>query len=223
MAHIKRKYIDSHWLIFFIKGILAILFGWIALFNSGNNITNILSLISIFLLCLSIIEFTNALHRATNNHGWFVSVFIAIIDALVALSLLFTLEQNVAWHLLIIAAYTLIRGICEIVMGFRTTVDPTDRFIWVVCGICGAIMGIVNFNSGNFSVSYFIRFFGAYLLVLGVSCLVYSAHNRNQKIEDHEARLEAAKAKKSAKAAKTTKATKSAKAKSTKKASAKKK
>ncbi len=207
MAHIKRKYIDSHWLVFFVEGVLAILFGWISLFHSGDNTSTVLSLISIFLLCLSIVEFTNALHRAAKNNGWFVSVFIAMIDAIVALTLLFTLEQNFAWHLLIVASYTLVRGVCEIIMAFKTTVDPTDRFIWIICGMCGAIMGIVTFNSGNFESSFFIRFFGAYLLVLGVSCLFYSMHNRNQKIEDHVARVEAAKEKKSKKAAKPAKKT----------------
>ena len=220
MAHIKRKYIDSHWLVFFIQGVLALLFGWVALFNSGNNLGTILSLVSIFLLCLSIVEFTNALNRASNNHGWFVSVFIAMIDAIVALVLLFTLEQNTAWHLLIIAGYTLVRGICEIIMAFKTTVDPTDRFIWLICGMCGAIMGIVTFNAGNFESSFFIRFFGAYLLILGACSLIYAIDNRNQKLEDSAARAEAAKAKKALKAAKTTKATK---AKTAKKTSAKKK
>ena len=74
-------------------------------------------------------------------------------------------------------------------------------------------MGAVIFNSGALSSTFFVRFFGAYLLVLGVSSLIYGAHNRNQKIEDHVARVEAAKAKKALKAAK----------KPTKKASSKKK
>lgn len=213
MAHINRKYIDSHWLIFCVKGIIAILFGWLALFNSGNSLPNVLSFVAVFLLCLSIVEFTNALHRAVKNNGWFVSVFVAMIDAIVALILLFTLEQNSAWHLIIIASYTLIRGISEIVIGFKTTVDPTDRFIWITCGVCGAIMGAVIFNSGALSSTFFVRFFGAYLLVLGISSLIYGAHNRNQKIEDHVARVEAAKARKALKATK----------KPTKKASSKKK
>ena len=217
MAHIKRKYIDSHWLIFCIEGVIAILFGWLALFNNGNNVSTVLSFVSIFLLCLSIIEFTNSLHRAAKNNGWFVSVFIAIVDAIVALALLFTAEDNTFFHLILIASYTLIRGICEIIMAFRTTEDPTDRFIWTVCGMCGAIMGLVIFNTGVLGSDnvFFIRFFGAYLLVLGVCSLIYGADNRFQVLEDHNARVEAAK---------TRKATKSAKAgKKAKKVSSKKK
>ena len=87
-----------------------------------------------------------------------------------------------------IAGYTLLRGLFEIISGFRTTVDPTDRFTWVFCGMVGSIMGIVILNSGEF----FVRFLGVYLLIFGTCSLFYGVHNRAQKIEDHEARREAA-------------------------------
>lgn len=206
MAHINRKYIDSHWLIFTLKGLVAILFGGLALFNMTRDFASMISLVGIFLLALSIIEFVNALFRAHSKTGWAVSVGLAIIDAFVALALLFTISQNTMWHLYLISLYTFVRGFFEIISGFRATVDPTDRFTWIFGGMCGAIMGLVILNSGEF----FVRFFGVYLLIFGICSLFYGVHNRAQKLEDHEARREsaalAAKARK-----KSTKAKKSSK------------
>ena len=188
MAHINRKYIDSHWLIFILKGLVAVVFGGLALFNMQRDFPSMVSLVGIFLLCLSIIEFTNALYRARMQTGWAVSVGLAVIDAVVALALLFTLNQNTVWHLFLIAGYTLCRGLFEIISGFRATVDPTDRFTWVFSGMIGAIMGIVILNSSNL----FINYFGAYLLIIGTCSLFYGVHNRAQKIEDSIARKESA-------------------------------
>ncbi|MBR3232812.1 DUF308 domain-containing protein [Candidatus Saccharibacteria bacterium] len=188
MAHINRKYIDSHWLLFVIKGLLAIGFGGFALFDMRRDFSSLVMLVGLFLLSLSILEFVNALYRARQKTGWAVSVTLAIIDAIVALALLFTLNQDPAWHLYIIAGYTFLRGFAEIVSGFRATVDPTDRFTWVFSGICGAIMGIVILNSESF----FTRFFGVYLLILGICSLFYGIHNRAQKQEDLVARRESA-------------------------------
>ncbi len=188
MAHINRKYIDSHWLLFVIKGLLAIGFGGFALFDMRRDFSSLVMLVGLFLLSLSILEFVNALYRARQKTGWAVSVTLAIIDAIVALALLFTLNQDPAWHLYIIASYTFLRGFAEIVSGFRATVDPTDRFTWVFSGICGAIMGIVILNSESF----FTRFFGVYLLILGICSLFYGIHNRAQKQEDLVARRESA-------------------------------
>ena len=188
MAHINRKYIDSHWLIFALKGVIAILIGGYTLFSPYRSLTSVVTTVGIFLLSFSIIEFVNALFRARQKTGWAVSVSLAIVDAVVALALLFTADQDATWHLYIIAAYTFCRGFAEIVSGFRATVDPTDRFTWVFGGMCGAIMGIVIFNSGDF----FTRFFGVYLLILGICSLFYGVHNRAQKQEDRIARRESA-------------------------------
>ena len=188
MAHINRKYIDSHWLLFVVKGLVAIGFDTFSIFSMKRDFSTLVMTVGIFLLSLSILEFINALYRARQKTGWAVSVTLAIIDAVVALALLFTLNQNPIWHLYIIAGYTFCRGFAEIVSGFRATVDPTDRFTWVFSGMCGAIMGIVIFNSGDF----FTRFFGVYLLILGICALFYGVHNRAQKQEDLVARRESA-------------------------------
>ncbi len=193
MAHIKRKYIDSHWLVFIFQGAIALFFGCLTLFTSGESSTSLMPVIGILLLALAIVEFANSLHRSRQRQGWLVSTLVALFDAGIGLTLLFVMNEGMVWHLSLIAAYTAIRGIFEIVIGFRTTVDPTDRFIWVLCGICGIVFGFVIFNSGHLANVDFIRFFGAYMMILGVSSLIYGIHNREQRIEDREARSDAAK------------------------------
>lgn len=193
MAHIKRKYIDSHWLVFMFQGGIALIFGCLTLFTSGESSTGLIPMIGILLLALAIVEFANSLYRSHRKHGWLVSTLVALFDAGVGLALLFMMNEGMVWHLSLLAAYTAIRGIFEIFIGFRTTVDPTDRFIWVLCGICGVVFGFVIFNSGHLANVDFIRFFGAYMMILGVSSLIYGIHNREQKIEDREARSLAAK------------------------------
>lgn len=201
MAHINRKYIDSHWLTFVVRGVISVLFGWITLFHSNSSFPTIISIVGLFLICLCIIEFVNALHRTKTKSGWIVSIVVALFDLITALLLIFA-PENLTWHLVTIAAYTIVRGVAEIVIGFRTTVDPTDRFIWILTGICGTIMGIVILNSGSLDINSFVRFFGAYLLIFGVSSLIYGVDNRHQKLEDHRARVEAAKHRKNQKTTK---------------------
>lgn len=193
MAHIKRKYIDSHWLVFIFQGAIALFFGCLTLFTSDESSTGLMPIIGILLLALAIVEFANSLHRSRQRQGWLVSTLVALFDAGVGLALLFVMNEGMVWHLSLLAAYTAIRGIFEIVIGFRTTVDPTDRFIWVLCGVCGIVFGFVIFNSGHLANVDFIRFFGAYMLILGVASLIYGIHNREQRIEDREARSIAAK------------------------------
>ena len=192
MAHIRRKYIDGHWLVFLVQGALAVIYGWLALFTGSSETGWLVSVTSVFLLALGVVELFSALNKKRKQQGWLVSLGVAAIDVGVGVALLLTIPQNVVWHLTIIAGYTIFRGIFEIVMGFRATVDPTDRFIWILCGVVAVIMGFAILNSGHLEVINFIRFFGAYMLVFGTASMIYGVHNRSQKIEDHDARIEAA-------------------------------
>ena len=176
----KLKYIDSHWGIFALQGIVALLFGWFALFTSSSDIQTLVIVVGSVLLSLGIIELLNLLARARTKNTWGVSLVMAILEISAGLALLFTYEQNVAWHLIVIAAYTILRGIFEIILGLRAVDDLTDKFIWILAGICACIMGVVILNTGHLGTIPFIKYFGSYMMVFGVVNLIYSVHNNEQ-------------------------------------------
>lgn len=196
MAHIKRKYIDKHWLVFIVRGIVAGVFGFLAMFGALESLGLVISMIAICLLFMGIVDSLSALYASMKKRGWITSVIDAIIDVAAALLLLFLAKDSLVVSLIIIAIYTLISGIIDLFHGFVSTVDPTDRFIRVLVGGLGIIMGCVIINAGSFEVMTFIRFFGAYMLIVAVTSLIYGVHNRSQEIEDKIARKEARKSKK---------------------------
>lgn len=176
----KLKYIDSHWGIFALQGIVALLFGWFALFTNSSDIQTLVIIVGSVLLSLGIIELLNLLARTCTKKTWGVSLTMAILEVSAGLALLFTYEQNVAWHLIVIAAYTILRGIFEIILGLKAIDDLTDKFIWVLTGVCACIMGVVILNTGHLGNIPFIKYFGSYMMVFGVVNLIYSVHNHEQ-------------------------------------------
>ena len=194
---IKRKYVDSHWLIFAFEGAVALLFGWFALFTNLRETDALVSIVGSALLGLGIIELFNLLRRAHLNETWGFTLVSALIEVGVAFALLFTADQELVWHLALIAGYTVVRGLFDILIGLKAVDDITDKFIWVVTGICGAVMGFVILNSGNETVSEnaltFIKFFGAYMTLYGLANLIYGVHNHDQGNELKAERSEIAK------------------------------
>ncbi len=191
MAHIKRKYIDKHWLVFCIRGGAAFIFG---LFLLGGRLNDLpFSAVSIFLLTMGIIDSSSALYSSLKKRGWITSIIDAAIDIIAALCIIFLSNGSFLLNFIVIASYTFASGIIDIVHSFFSTVDPTDRFIRIVVGICGCIMGFVILNAGEFEMSIFLRIFGAYMLVVGVCSLIYGVHNHSQSVEDTIARKESAK------------------------------
>lgn len=196
MAKINRKYIDKHWVVFILRSVLAGVFGLLLLFGGPTDMENVMVEISIFLLMMGIIDSVSALYNSTKKRGWFNSVIDAGIDIVAAVVLLFFAKNNLATSVAILSIYTLLSGVIDVFHGFLSTVDPTDRFIRVLAGMCGCVVGIVILNAGNLEISTFIRFFGTYMLIVGVTSAIYGVHNRSQNIEDKVARKQSRKKKK---------------------------
>ncbi|MBR2725045.1 DUF308 domain-containing protein [Candidatus Saccharibacteria bacterium] len=193
MAKINRKFIDRHWLMFVVRGAVAAIFGCLALFGGMANINSVIAVLSLFLLAMGIVDTVGALYASTKSHGWINSIIDALVDIIAALMLLFYAKDNLVSSLVIISIYTIASGAIDVFHGFISTVDPTDRFIRVLAGVCGCIIGVVILNTGDYEITTFIRFFGAYMLIVGVTSMIYGVHNRAQKIEDKTARSAAAK------------------------------
>lgn len=197
----KKKYIESHWLVFAFQGLVGLLFGWYVMFTGVKDTTSLVAVAGSTLLALGIVDCVNILHRKKANYTWGVNLVLAILELAVALSLLFTLNQEATWHLVTIAAYTLFRGVFEIVLGAKSVTDPTDKFMWTVCGICGCIIAFVIFNSGsNANITTFIKVFGTYMMIYGITNLIYGVHNKNELQEAKEERRKAAEKRKREKA-----------------------
>lgn len=190
MAHINRRYIDKHWFVFVLRGVLAGIFGLLLLFGGLSDLDGVIATISIFLLVMGVVDSAGALYNSTKKRGWFNSVIDALIDVAAALSLLFFAKSDLVMSLVIISIYVALSGVIDLFHGFLSTVDPTDRFIRILAGVLGCIMGVVILNAGSFEVMTFIRFFGVYMIIVGVTSMIYGVHNRSQNIEDKVARKE---------------------------------
>ena len=144
---------------------------------------------------MGIIDSVSALYNSTKKHGWVNSIIDALVDVVAAVSLLIFTKDGLVMSLVIVSVYTIVSGLIDVFHGFVSTVDPTDRFIRVLAGVSGCVIGAVILNAGDFEITTFIRFFGAYMLIVSTTSLIYGVHNRAQNIEDKIARKTARKKK----------------------------
>ena len=94
MAKINRKFIDKHWLMFVLRGGLATVFGFLALFGGLSSLNYAIAIIVIFLLVMGVIDAVGALYNSMKKHGWINSVIDALIDVAAAIALLFFAQGN---------------------------------------------------------------------------------------------------------------------------------
>ena len=198
MTKNERGYIDKHWMIFISRGVLAVLFGLMLIFNYNMGIDVLVMPICVFLLTMGAIDATNAVFNADKKRDWVNCVIDAVIDVLAAIVLLAAGQNDLMAEVMVLAVYTIASGVVDLCHAMLSNEDRTDRFIRLLIGVIGVVIGVVTLNAGKFEMMAFFRFFGTYILMVGITSLIYGVHNRDQGLTYQEELAEAREAKKEA-------------------------
>ena len=187
----KRKYIESHWGVFVLKGIVSLFAGFYMMFTHRQDVNFLIQVVGWTMLALAIIEVVNVAHRSSRQRNWGFPLGLGVVEMAISVALLYTVNPNATLaellplRLSMLAAYVLVASIITVVMGFRSFDNLTDRFMWVVNGMLGCVLGFVIFNAGNISDVAHIMLFGTYLLINGLTDLFFGIHSKDEMKELH--------------------------------------
>ncbi len=190
----KRKYIESHWGVFVLKGIVSLFAGFYMMFTHRQDVNFLIQVVGWTMLALAIIEVINVAHRSSRQRNWGFPLGLGIVEMAISVALLYTVNPNATLaellplRLSMLAAYVLAASIITVVMGFQSFDNLTDRFMWVVNGMLGCVLGFVIFNAGNISDVAHIMLFGTYLLINGLTDLFFGIHSKDEMKELHAER-----------------------------------
>jgi len=181
----RRKYIESHWLVFAVKGAVALVAGLFLSMAIRNDAEFLAKMVGFAMLGLGIIEILNTINRSRLEHNWGFSLAVGIVQLFVAVFMLFTLdvrlfgESTALTRISLLSFYMLSSSILTIIMGFTCFKNVTDRIMWIVQGMIGAILGFVALGGSGLSDNTHIRLFGIYLLVRGLVDFIFGIHSRD--------------------------------------------
>jgi uncharacterized membrane protein HdeD (DUF308 family) len=207
----KRKFIESHWLTFAIKGIISLIAGLCIMLTGRDSVSGLTWIVGMTMVGLAIIELTNCVHRKRRNHNIGFALFLGLLEMWIAIALLVANIPGIAENDLIVlrvsllSGYVLFASVVTIVMGFKGFDNMTDRFMWIVNGMLGCVLALVMFNGT--SMLTHLKLFGTYLMINGLTDLFFGIHSKDEMAELHAERV----------AARTTKNTKTTKKKGAKK------
>lgn len=193
MPKTAKKYIESHWIVFVAKGIVALFAGFYFTF-SQHDIKTLTATIGCTLLTLGLIELLNTIFRTRKNHTWGVAVVVTLAELITGIIMLGVVQLPREIPLVVLSAYTIFYGVFSLMSGFRDFANLTNKIIFIFIGILGCIVGISILGS-NMSIgdTSFIKLFGTYLMLRGICLGLYGVHSRDEKLIQIE---EKAKAKK---------------------------
>lgn len=204
MSKTTKKFIESHWLTFALKGAISIVAGLCLMFApTGDDSISLLTQIAGWAMFgLAFIEVANVIYRKSRSHNWGFPLVLGIIELSIAIALLYTFNpgmpsEDLVWvRIIMLSSYVIFASVVTIIMGFMSFSNMTDRFMWIVNGMLGAIVAFVMFGGTELGTGAHIQLFGSYLMINGITDLFFGIHSKDELLAAKEARRAARKAKK---------------------------
>lgn len=186
MSNTKRKFIESHWLTFALKGVISIVAGLCLMYTPNNDIQALSQILGWSMFSLACVEIANVIYRKICSHNWTFPFFLGAIELAIAATILCFSDPSVALsdaielRIAILSGYVLFASVTTIIMGFLNFRNETNRFMWVINGMIGCVLAFMMFGGTNLGLIAHITMFGTYLLVNGITDLFYGIHSKDE-------------------------------------------
>lgn len=127
------------------QGVLAILFGIVALFWPGLTVALLIIFFSVFILVWGIVGVITSLTSIGREKFWWLELVFSVLALGLATYMLRNPIDTAAIFVLFIGLTFLVRGVVDILQGLFDAERKSDnRIFHVVAGIIGVIAGIVT-------------------------------------------------------------------------------
>jgi uncharacterized membrane protein HdeD (DUF308 family) len=181
-----------NWGLVALRGVVALLFGLLTLFNPGITLVTLVLLFGAYAFVDGIFTIIGAIANRHEEPHW-VALLLAGLVGIIAGIVTFLLPGITARALLLlIAAWAIVVGISEIVAAIRLRKLITGEWLLVLAGLLAVAFGVLVILAPGVGALAVVLWIGAYALVSGVVLLALAFRLRRwAKAEDVGARASA--------------------------------
>jgi uncharacterized membrane protein HdeD (DUF308 family) len=155
-----------------MNGVIALLYGILALFVPGATIIGILTYIGIFILIAGAIMLITAIRKIGKKLPYFGDLIWSLIILFVGGLIAFNSRATLEIFVIIVGVWAIIMGISQFIIAAKDNLSPRQRNITLINAIISLIFGIVLFYNPYQSSKVMIVISGILALLIGISLLV---------------------------------------------------
>jgi len=158
-----------------INGILAIVFGLVALFFPGLTLATLGILFSIAILIGGIMLITGSLRIRKINHRWYILLLEGIIGILVGIIILARPELVATVFVTIIGLWALIIGLVFLFTYIKSRLPSFSNTFMLIISILSLITGIFIIIDPFESTRIITILIGIYAIIYGLFSVIHSS------------------------------------------------
>ncbi|WP_064256428.1 HdeD family acid-resistance protein [Rhodococcus sp. D-6] len=173
-----RSLLKQIWWVVLLRGILAVLFGVVALVWPGITVWALVVVFAAYAIIDGIVLVVQSVRDKPEGWGWWLAM--GVISVLAGLVALFWPGITALALLYVIAFYAILFGITGIVGGIRFRKVPESGWVWsVLAGVVAVLFGIVLLIFPGEGILSLIVLLGIYAILFGVLLIILAFQARS--------------------------------------------
>jgi uncharacterized membrane protein HdeD (DUF308 family) len=168
-----------HWWAIVLRGVIAVLFGIVALAAPGAVLLSLALLFGIYLLADGIIGLVSTIRTVTAHGHWGMLLLEAILNMIMGLIALFMPGAAVLAFVLLMAAWALMSGALMVVAAFKLHASH-GRWWLGLGGVASIIWGVLLVAAPLIGAVVLTWWLGIYAIIFGISLLACGWRLRGQ-------------------------------------------
>lgn len=160
-----------NWWAIEIRGVIAIVFGVIALFYPGATMLSLVYVFAFYALVDGVFAIVSSVRAVASHERWGWLLFEGIVDILAAAAAILWPGLSLLMFIAIVAAWSIVTGLFELAAAFR--LDGSHGRGWLIfAGIVSILYGGVLIWAPLTGAVVLTWWLGAYAIVFGVSLMI---------------------------------------------------
>ncbi len=173
-----------NWWAIGLRGVLAIVFGLIALFLPGATMLSLVIVFAIYAFVDGVVGIVSAVRAAQAGERWGLLVFEGLVNIAVAVIAVLWPGITVVAFVLLVAVWAILTGALELAAAFRLGTED-GRWWLVVGGLVSLVYGALLVIAPMIGAVVLTWWLGAYALIFGV-CLIVLAFKLKARLDEHQ-------------------------------------
>lgn len=174
-----------NWGIFLIGGIVAFVYGLLALFLPEGIISTVMTVSGIVVIAAALICIGVSISRKRNMLPWGMLMFESIVMLLFGAAAIIWSQETVKLLIMIIGIWSTLMGLMQLISMIWMK-ELHNKGFYILCAVLLLVFGILMIVNPFGSAEVFVRVTGAIALVAGMMMMMFSfAVRRIQKTIDH--------------------------------------
>lgn len=163
--------LSRYWWAFILRGVLAIIFGVIAFVAPPVTIAALVLLFGAWATVDGVFHIASAIQDRDRSRSFWLAILEGVVSIIAGVLALVFPDVAAASFLLLIAAWSIITGLVEVMMAIRLREQITGELWLAIGGILSILFGVLIFlypNSGAITIVWII---GAFAIAWGVTLI----------------------------------------------------